>query len=137
MTRRLSIVEQNAVNFLARHGSLCPGEDPGSEPHQIIKAVLLLCGASFMAFMVLWNFGFSPEAMFAKAVEIKSLLAADALTAEAVKAGARITQPVAEMFWGDRYGRLIDPYGHQWSVATRVRDVSAEEIEASAARIWP
>jgi len=55
---------------------------------QIIKAVLLLCGASFMAFMVLWNFGFSPEAMFAKAVEIKSLLAADALTAEAVKAGA-------------------------------------------------
>ena len=62
---------------------------------------------------------------------------ADAFVAEAVKAGARITQPVAEMFWGDRYGRLIDPYGHQWSVATRVRDVSAEEIEASAARIWP
>ena len=55
---------------------------------QIIKAVLLLCGASFMAFMVLWNFGFSPEAMFAKAVEIKTALAATALTAEAVKGGA-------------------------------------------------
>jgi cation/acetate symporter len=45
---------------------------------QIIKAVLLLCGASFMAFMVLWNFGFSPEAMFAKAVEIKTDLAVSA-----------------------------------------------------------
>ncbi len=55
---------------------------------QIIKAILLLCGASFMAFMVLFNFGFSPEAMFAKAVEIKTILASTALTAEAVKGGA-------------------------------------------------
>ena len=55
---------------------------------QIIKAVLLLCGASFMAFMVLAKFGFSPEAMFAKAVEVKSLLAAKTLAAEAIKAGA-------------------------------------------------
>jgi len=45
---------------------------------QIIKAVLLLAGASFMAFMVLWHFGFSPEAMFAKAVEIKAGLATTA-----------------------------------------------------------
>ena len=44
---------------------------------QIIKACLLLGGASFMAFMVLCNFGFSPEAMFAKAVEVKTDLAAD------------------------------------------------------------
>jgi len=55
---------------------------------QIIKAVLLLCGASFMAFMVLAQFGFSPEAMFAKAVEVKTMLASKALLAEAVKAGA-------------------------------------------------
>jgi cation/acetate symporter len=54
---------------------------------QIIKACLLLAGASFMAFMVLMQFGFSPEAMFAKAVEIKSMLAAKPLIAEAVKGG--------------------------------------------------
>ncbi|MGJ7512165.1 cation acetate symporter [Variovorax sp. GT1P44] len=42
---------------------------------QIIKACLLLAGATFMAFMVLWNFGFSPEAMFAKAVEVKTAIA--------------------------------------------------------------
>jgi cation/acetate symporter len=45
---------------------------------QIIKAVLLLGGASFMALMVLWHFGFSPEAMFAKAVDVKTQLAIDA-----------------------------------------------------------
>jgi cation/acetate symporter len=55
---------------------------------QIIKACLLLCGASFMAFMVLAKFGFSPEAMFAKAVEIKSAIAGKGLIAEAIKAGA-------------------------------------------------
>ncbi|MGB4674989.1 MAG: cation acetate symporter [Azovibrio sp.] len=55
---------------------------------QIIKAVLLLCGATFMAFMVLLHFGFSPEAMFAEAVRIKTDLAARELLAEAVKAGA-------------------------------------------------
>ncbi|MGL5633008.1 MAG: cation acetate symporter [Azovibrio sp.] len=59
---------------------------------QIIKAVLLLCGASFMAFMVLLEFGFSPEAMFAKAVEIKTILAAsDAkVIAEAAEKGVEV-----------------------------------------------
>ena len=54
---------------------------------QIIKACLLLGGASFMAFMVMMQFGFSPEAMFAKAVEIKTALAAKPLVAEAMKGG--------------------------------------------------
>ena len=64
---------------------------------QIIKAVLLLAGASFMAFMVLVKFGFSPEAMFAKAVEIKAGLAAkDAkLIEEAAKAGKDIAAVAA------------------------------------------
>ncbi|WP_300438212.1 cation acetate symporter [Zoogloea sp.] len=66
---------------------------------QIIKAVLLLCGASFMAFMVLIKFGFSPEAMFAKAVEIKTALAAkDAkLIADAAVAAAAQGKDVAEV----------------------------------------
>jgi len=62
---------------------------------QIIKACLLLAGASFMAFMVLLNFGFSPEAMFAKAVEIKTALAAKGgkPAEEAAKAGLSIMGP--------------------------------------------
>ena len=58
---------------------------------QIIKAILLLSGASFMAFMVLVKFGFSPEAMFAKAVEIKAQLAGKGLLAEALKTNPEAT----------------------------------------------
>jgi cation/acetate symporter len=60
---------------------------------QIIKACLLLGGASFMAFMVLWNFGFSPEAMFAKAVQIKTALATGKTADEAAAIGQSIMGP--------------------------------------------
>jgi uncharacterized glyoxalase superfamily protein PhnB len=53
----------------------------------------------------------------------------DALAARAVAAGAKITMPVADMFWGDRYGQLEDPFGHRWSVSTHVRDVTPEEVQ--------
>jgi len=49
----------------------------------------------------------------------------------AVGAGATIEMPVADMFWGDRYGKLVDPFGHKWSIATHTRDMSMEEIEAA------
>ena len=52
----------------------------------------------------------------------------DAFVARAVKAGAKVTMPVADMFWGDRYGTLEDPFGHRWSVATHVRDVSPDQM---------
>ena len=57
----------------------------------------------------------------------------DAFVARAVKAGAKVTMPVADQFWGDRYGKLEDPFGHQWSVATHVRDVSMEEAQKAMA----
>jgi len=56
---------------------------------------------------------------------------ADAFAARAVAAGAKLTMPVADMFWGDRYGQLEDPFGHRWSVATHVRDMTPEEIQAA------
>jgi len=58
---------------------------------------------------------------------------ADAFFERAVLAGASIVMPVSEMFWGDRYGKLKDPFGHTWSVATHVKDVTAEEMKAGAA----
>ena len=60
---------------------------------------------------------------------------ADATMAQAVAAGAKVTMPVAEMFWGDRYGVLEDPYGHRWSVATHVRDLTSEQIREGMARM--
>jgi uncharacterized glyoxalase superfamily protein PhnB len=55
----------------------------------------------------------------------------DAAVARAVDAGARITMPVADMFWGDRYGQIEDPFGHHWSIATHTRDVSPEKMQAA------
>jgi PhnB protein len=59
----------------------------------------------------------------------------DATVAQAVSAGAKVTMPVADMFWGDRYGQLEDPFGHRWSVATHVRDLSAEEMREGMAKM--
>jgi len=53
----------------------------------------------------------------------------DAVFDQAVRAGAKATMPVADMFWGDRYGRVEDPFGHQWSIGTHVRDVTPEEMQ--------
>ncbi len=50
---------------------------------------------------------------------------ADAVFEQAVRAGAKVTMPIADMFWGDRYGKVEDPFGHQWSIGTHVRDASA------------
>jgi uncharacterized glyoxalase superfamily protein PhnB len=47
----------------------------------------------------------------------------------AVKAGATAKMPPADMFWGDRYGALVDPFGHNWSIATHQRDLSVDEIK--------
>lgn len=52
----------------------------------------------------------------------------DAVFAQAVSAGAKPAMPVADMFWGDRYGMLVDPFGHSWSVATHVKDMTPEEM---------
>jgi PhnB protein len=53
----------------------------------------------------------------------------DATAARAVAAGATIERPVADQFYGDRLGTIIDPYGHRWHIATHVEDVSAKEMQ--------
>ncbi len=59
----------------------------------------------------------------------------DATVARAVAQGAKITMPVADMFWGDRYGRIEDPFGHAWSVATHQRDLTDAEVTAAMAKM--
>src|SRR5579859_2363407 len=53
----------------------------------------------------------------------------DEAFARAVKAGAQTEMPVSDQFWGDRYGKLKDPFGHKWSMATHVRDMSQDEMK--------
>jgi len=61
----------------------------------------------------------------------------DAFVAKAVKAGAKVVMPIDDMFWGDRYGIIEDPFGHHWSVATHVRDVRPEELSEAMRQAAP
>jgi uncharacterized glyoxalase superfamily protein PhnB len=58
----------------------------------------------------------------------------DKAFARALEAGATVRMPLADMFWGDRYGIVEDPFGHRWSLATHIRDVSPEEMAAEMAK---
>ncbi len=53
----------------------------------------------------------------------------DAAFDRAVKAGAEVEMPVMDQFWGDRYGKLKDPFGHKWSIATHTKDLSMDEMK--------
>lgn len=59
----------------------------------------------------------------------------DVLFNRAVAAGAEATMPVGDMFWGDRFGAIVDPFGHRWSFATRKEDLTADE-QAQREREW-
>jgi PhnB protein len=58
---------------------------------------------------------------------------ADAAFNRAIAAGAKVSMPPADMFWGDRFGRVVDPFGHEWGIATHKEDVAPEEMARRAA----
>lgn len=79
----------------------------------------------------------TPGALGATPVTIHRFVAdCDAAAQAAVEAGATMSMPPMDMFWGDRYAKLTDPYGHEWSLATHVKDVSPEECDAAAAAFF-
>lgn len=57
----------------------------------------------------------------------------DTVFNQALAAGATAQMPVQDMFWGDRYGKLVDPFGHVWSIATHKEDLTAEQVSQRAA----
>ncbi len=60
----------------------------------------------------------------------------DTLWNKAVAAGAKVTMPLDNQFWGDRYGHVQDPFGHTWALGSHVEDVPREEMERRAAAIF-
>ena len=59
----------------------------------------------------------------------------DEFFTRAVDAGATVVLPVADQFWGDRYGILLDPFGHRWSIASRIEDLSPKKLQERA-KAW-
>jgi len=60
----------------------------------------------------------------------------DALWTRAVDAGATVLQPLQDMFWGDRHGQVLDPFGHRWALNQHIRDVPRDEIVRAAAGLF-
>lgn len=61
---------------------------------------------------------------------------ADRFFENAVAAGGTVTMPLSDVFWGDRYGQLKDPFGHTWSIASRVADLTQEQIKDGAKKAF-
>ena len=97
---------------------------------RLMHASIKVCGCSVMLVDENKNYGMlSPKSLNGTPVTLHLFVAdVDAFMARAVEAGAVVTMAVADMFWGDRYGVIEDPFGHQWSVATHMRDLTPEQM---------
>ncbi len=123
-----------AMDFYVKaFGALDCGRLPGPDGRLmhgmmfIGDSALMLCDE-----MPEWN-TLSPASLNGSPVVIHLYVPdVDASVTRAVEAGATLTMPVSDMFWGDRYGQIQDPYGHRWSLATHIRDMSPEDIAAAS-----
>jgi len=80
---------------------------------------------------------FSPMSLKGASVTIHLYVEdADGVFAQAINSGAKVRMPLENTFWGDRYGVVEDPFGHLWSVATHIRDISPGDIQAAADKMF-
>ncbi len=125
-----------AIDFYVKaFGAVEHGRVPGRDG-KLVHACLAINGSSVML-----NDDFpemsggksmTPKALGGSPVTIHLVVTdVDAKFKKAVDAGAAVVMPLEDQFWGDRYGVLRDPFGHQWSMGQPVREVSMEEIEAA------
>lgn len=114
---------------LARHSA--PGTDKLMHAHLVIHGGHLMLADDFASQM--GHKSETPEALGGSPVTFHIHADnADEVWGKAVGAGAQITMPLADQFWGDRYGQLRDPFGHKWSIGQTLRNPSQEEIEEAA-----
>lgn len=115
--------------FGATEMMVLPGPDG-----KIMHACLSINGSSVMLADEFPEMGSrSPKALNGTPVTIHLVVDdVDKFAEAAISAGAKVAVPVADMFWGDRYGVMEDPFGHRWSVATHKRQVSESELREAA-----
>lgn len=108
---------------------------PGMDGKSVMHAELRIGDSTIMLCDEFPEMGAkSPEALGGSPVTVHLYVTdADKAFSQAVEAGATATMPLQDMFWGDRYGKVSDPYGHQWSIATHIADLTPEEIGQRAA----
>ena len=81
--------------------------------------------------------GESPDSLEGSAVTLHLYVEdADAAFTRAVKAGATVEMPLGDMFWGDRYGQVKDPFGHRWSIGHKIEDLTPTQMRERAAKYF-
>ena len=121
----------NAIEFYKKaFGAVEAARLPGPDG-KIMHAMIRIGGDAIMLVDEMPQWGaLGPKALKGSPVTIHlNVEDVDAFFKRAVDAGAKVTMPLADQFWGDRYGKVEDPFGHQWSIATHVRDVSPKEMQ--------
>jgi PhnB protein len=120
----------DAIDFYKKaFGAVEDGRMAGPDG-RIMHASIRIGGSAVMLMDEMPEWGaLGPKALKGSPVTIHLYVPdVDAFVARAVKAGAKVTMPVSDQFWGDRYGAIEDPFGHKWSVGTHVREVSPKEM---------
>jgi len=123
-----------AIDFYAKaFGAQEHGRIAMPDGKRLMHAMIQIGDARIMMVDAMEEFGVKgPKGLGGTPVSL-NLYAEDAkaLFDRAVAAGCTVAMPLEEQFWGDLYGKLRDPFGHEWSIAQHVRDVPEEEMTAA------
>jgi PhnB protein len=127
-----------AIEFYKKaFGAVEMGRLPGPDG-RLMHAVVQIGGSPIMLVDEMKEWGaLGPKSLNGSPVTIHLYVDdVDVVVARAVEAGAKATMPVDDMFWGDRYGKLEDPFGHHWSVATHLRELTPSEVAEGARKAF-
>lgn len=129
----------DAIEFYRKaFGAIEVGRMPAPDGTRIMHAAILIDGRPIFLVDDFPEYcggkSLSPKALGGSPVTIhRYVVDCDAAIQRAQEAGATVTMPAEDMFWGDRYGVVTDPFGHTWAFATHISDPTPEEV-AEAAR---
>ncbi|AUX46146.1 glyoxalase [Sorangium cellulosum] len=132
-----------AIDFYQRaFGATLVGQQATPDGKKLLHACLALGGGLLMLSddfpEMCGGESRTPKALGGTAVTLHLALPdVDATWTRAVEAGASVELPLADQFWGDRYGVVVDPFGHRWSLATRKKVATQEELDAGARQHSP
>ena len=100
---------------------------------RIMHSELLLGDSRFFVVDEYPESPWSPESLGGSPITLHLYVEdVDAMFDRAIEAGATGMMPVQDCFWGDRYGMLVDPFGHRWSIASRLEDLSPQQLKERA-----
>ena len=111
---------------------------PGPDGNSIMHASLRIGNSVVMLVDEFPDMGcLSPETIKGTPVAIHLYVEdVDKVFRNAIEAGAKETMPLENTFWGDRFGKLEDPFGHSWSIATHIEDLTPDQIMENAAKVF-